>query len=239
MSDSIYTKKFKLKNPYKPDENITQEVVVGTMPVFDYSDKPWVAIDTEFLNLNFAYDRLCTIQIASPTEEGKQQVEIIWVWEAVNSGQMDDLSNFFKKLISNKDLEVLMHVSTADLPRIEKIAQTRLMGKIFDTKVAGKITITNQNNHGLNNLINYLVDPKFNKDKEQTGSQWDAHPSRWSDKMVEYAMNDVVYLHPLKEKLIEIAKRRNLYPLVEESMYLLPTLAQLVKYGYDEKVLVY
>jgi ribonuclease D len=234
------TKKYKLSNPYKPDEQIIQEVVVSDEPVYDYSKSKWVAIDTEFINLNFENSLLCVIQIASPDPENeeRQRVEVLFVRDKVRSGEDKSLREHINKILSNKDVEVLMHVSTADLPRVEKFANTELAGTLYDTKVAAKMVMYSEKN-GLDDLVATLIDPRFSKDKLVTMSQWDLPFEEWSDKMVEYAMRDVIYLHPLQIYLNELADRRDMGQLVEQIMQALPAVTRLYKHGLSVNALTY
>lgn len=237
----FFRKKYRLANPYKPDETITQEVVVGDEPTYTYADSPWVAIDTEFFNLSIPHSQLCVIQIASPDpdDDTRQRVEVLWVWQRIAENTHQATQKLIKEILADKKKEIIMHVSTADLPRLENFAHTQLHGKLFDTKVAAKIALTNTRSHGMDDIITLLIDPKFQKDKFVTASQWDLHPEMWADRTLEYTMNDVIYLHPLREQLLAIAKRRNLGELVEQTMKAMPAVCALYRAGYDVSTLSY
>ena len=232
-------KKFRINNPYKPDENVVQEVLIGDAPNYQYKDVPWVALDTEFINLNIPYSKLCVIQIASPDETApsKQRIEVLWVWQ--KRQQKTPASDLIADLLRRKDLEMIMHVSTADLPRLEKFAQEKISCKLFDTKVAGRIVLTTTNDHSMANLVNSLIDPKFIKDKTQTGSQWDLEPESWDDKMTEYAFKDVLYLHPLKLALERLSQRREVDKILAETMRIMPAVCHLYSEGFTESILSY
>lgn len=242
----VLTKKYKLINPLKPDEFIKQEVIISDRPQLSYEHADWVAIDTEFLSLDLAQDNLCVIQIASPHPDNKdlQQIEIIWVYDSELEAQKLT-ADLLKKFLNSEDLTIIMHLATADLPRIEGFANkfsqedTKLLGKLFDTKVASKIIQTNINKHGLGNLIQSLIDPHFNKDNNQTSSQWDIAPEHWNDPMIQYATLDVYYLAALKQRLTQIALRRNKAELVERIMESIPAITELYKYGLTESVIGY
>lgn len=237
----IVSQKYKLPNPLKPDEIITQEVIVGDSPSYDYSSVPWVAIDTEFLGLSIEHSQLCVVQIASPdpeAPESRQRVEIIWVWERIKNNDAD-LQRFFRDMLNREDLQIIMHVSTADLPRIEILANTDFKGKLFDTKVAGKISVTNSSNHGMDDLIKGLINPNFQKNREETSAQWDLHPLSWTDKMIEYAMGDVYYLNALKVNLEKMAERRGQTEILEVAMKAMPAVCKLYRAGYNVSVFTY
>jgi len=235
------TRKFRIRNPFNPDEHYAQEVLISDSPQYDYTDSMWVAIDTEFLTLKVPYDRLCTIQIASPLPGNPQlqRVEIIWVWEKLLSGDTKELKDFLKSILKNKNLTILTHVFTADLTRLELLAGVAAKCQAFDTKVAAKIVMTNTDYHGMDDLITSLVNPMFTKDRRVTSSQWDLHPSAWEDKMAEYAMNDVIFLKPLQDRLTEMAERRGKLELLQDTMAIIPTISALYRSGYDERVLGY
>lgn len=236
-----FSRKYKIRNPYKPDETVSQEVLISDSLQYDYSSCAWVAIDTEFLNLNIDHDTLCLVQLASPSPEDPEQlrVELVWVWEKLTNGETADLQNQFKAILDRPDLTVIMHVATADLPRIEKFSNTKLNGKLFDTKVAAKVSLRNVNSYGMAELISTLIDPRFSKDKAISTSQWDSNPEMWEDKAFEYAMNDVIYLHPLKERLSDVAERRGYSELLDGVMASLPAITRLYLHGFDERVLSY
>jgi|GEM_PF-7050416 len=241
----LFSRKFKIRNPYKPDEFVTQELVVTATPTVDYSSVPWVAIDTEYLSFNPLIDQLCCIQIASPIADmpEKLAIETIWVYETLRAGKMsaeyNELLEKLAPILDREDIEVLMHVSTSDMPRLQKALGKKFQGKLFDTKVAGKIVQTNTGAWGMNDLISQLIDPKFTKDPKLTTSQWDSEPETWSDNMLEYSLNDVIYLHPLKEALLRVAERRGTSGLVKDTMAIMPTVCDLFQKGYTENVLSY
>ncbi|MFW5702942.1 MAG: hypothetical protein ACOCXP_03170 [Candidatus Dojkabacteria bacterium] len=233
----LFTKKFKLNNPFKPDEQITQEVQVNTTPQIDYSQVEWVAIDTEFIDLRMAYSQLCVVQIASPSaEQDRQNIEVIWVWESQHS-MLSEIQEKLSSIFEREDIQILMHFAGADLPRIEKLVGKRVSGQVFDTKTAARIIMSNTDRHGLKDLITGLIDPKYQKDKQVTASNWDLNPITWEDKMVDYAMRDVLYLKPIEQILIDLAKRRGSLELVNEIMRTIPAISQLHKHDLEAKVL--
>lgn len=218
--------KFKVNNPYKPDELIQQEVIVSDKLHYNYTDTPWVSIDAEFLGLNLNRDALCSVQIASPDPDHKerQRVEILYTYNQLPDG------NLIKLLRSNT--EKIFHVFSSDMPMLMKYTGQNINSPIFDTKVASKIVWTNSRSNSKTNLVISLVDPRYKK-LEEGDSRWELEPENWSDKMIEYAAKDVLYLHPVKLKLEKIAQDRQRLEILNESMKTLPTLAKLILQGYD------
>ena len=76
------------------------------------------------------------------------------------------------------------------------------MNNIFCTKIASKICRTYTDSHGLKNLVQEFCNKKL--DKNQGSSDWNKNISDLSDKQLEYAASDVIYLHRIKNELEKI-----------------------------------
>ena len=86
------------------------------------------------------------------------------------------------------------------------------MKNIFDTKIASKIVRTYTDMHGLKNLVQEFCNK--NIDKRQGSSDWNKDLDDLTDKQLEYAANDVIYLHKIKselEKMLIREKRMDLF----------------------------
>lgn len=226
---------FKMRNPYRADQTIKQAVSVSRDLVLDYSNSPWINVDTEYLSFNPLQDKLCVIQIGSKenAESEELRVELIYVYESEATEKMI-------ALFQNENIEKLFHVFSSDMPRIESYLGTRILGKIFDTKVAAKIAWTNTQDHGMKSLIRMFADPDFSQSENDKGlNDWEVGPENWSNEQVFYMMQDVVYLDVLRERILTMAERRGSKDLVLETMSLLPTISELYRRGYNEKVLAY
>ena len=70
------------------------------------------------------------------------------------------------------------------------------MKNIFDTKIASKVVRTYTDQHGLKNLVFEFCNK--NLDKRQGSSDWNKDLDELTDKQLEYAANDVIYLHKIK-----------------------------------------
>lgn len=228
-------KVFKLKNPYRLDQEIRQTVnLSGSEPILDYSNSPWISLDTEYLSFNSLQDKLCTIQIASKADADSEElrVEILYVY---NSEGGDKL----RAILSDEKIEKIFHVYSSDMPRIENYAGVRIRGKIFDTKVAAKIAWTNTQNHGMKQLLRMFIDPNFEQKDTETLSDFEIGPEYWSDAHIYYMMQDVLYLDALKQRIMQMAERRNKISLINEVMTALPAISELYKNGYSDAVLGY
>jgi ribonuclease D len=230
----MQTRAYKIKNPYRIDQQTRHEVLISDTLSHDYSNVSWVSLDTEYLSFNPLQDKLCTIQVASKDpNSGELRSEIVYVYEK-------EICNPLKELLTNPNIEKIFHVFSSDVPRIENYIQEKIQGEIFDTKVAARIAWTNTQDHGMKNLIKMFVDPSFNQvDCEKGLNDWEIGPENWSDEQILYMIQDVIYLDVLKSRILEMAKRRGTKSLILDTMKILPQIAELYKKGYSESVLGY
>lgn len=225
------SKTFKIKNPYRADQELRQEVSIGEDLHYDYTNVEWVALDTEYLSLDMYKDQLCVIQIASKLD-GVLRVEVVYVFNKPVSQKLSDV-------LTNPNIEKLFHVYSSDIPRLEKYIGTNIQGKIFDTKVAAKIAWTNSQSHSLKTLVKMFADPTYDQQDNMYLGDWEVGPENWTNDQVYYMIQDVLYLDVLRTRIMDMAVRRGLDELVVQTMTILPTLSGLYARGYDEKVLAY
>lgn len=217
--------KLKINSPQNLEQKELIEIYTSNDLELDYSNCDFLAVDTEFLSLNTSNDKLCVIQISSILNEQKR-VEIISVFNSKPSEKLIEL-------FTNNNIKKIFHYAKADLPRIEGFLGTKVNGEIFDTYIGAMIVLTNIYDYSLEGLIQYLIDPKFQKAKKLSSSQWDLPIDRWSEDQIEYCAKDVVYLDTLMTKLQEVSKRRGSFELMEKTMSILRTTIELDKKGYD------
>jgi len=178
----------------KLQEDITSEIAK--------SFKDSIAIDTEATGLQIPErDKLSLIQICSENGE----VYII---------QPDRKSYKAPNLVSvleNNKIQKIGHYLRFDKSGLEYFLKCKIKN-IFDTKIASKIVRTYTDSHGLKNLVQEFCNK--NLDKRQGSSDWNRNINDLSDKQLEYAANDVIYLHKIKlelEKMLVREKRMDLY----------------------------
>ncbi|MCA9385188.1 hypothetical protein KC717_00910 [Candidatus Dojkabacteria bacterium] len=228
-------KTFKVKNPYRLDQDIQQDVHIGTDLTLDYSNSPWVALDTEYLSFNPLQDQLCVIQICSKESEESDslRVEILYVFDNPETPNLN-------AVLENESIEKIFHVYTADMHRIELDRDVTINGAVFDTKVAARIAWTNTRDHGMKSLIRMFVDPNFDqKDTEKGLGDWEVGPEQWTNEQVYYMMQDVLYLDALRHRILEMAERRGSEVLIHQTMEILPRISDLYKFGFSESILGY
>ena len=104
------------------------------------------------------------------------------------------------------------------------------MKNIFDTKIASKIVRTYTDAHGLKNLVQEFCNK--NLDKRLGSSDWNRDLNDLSDKQLEYAANDVIYLHKIKSELEKMLIRENRLELFKSCMSFLNTRIELDQSGF-------
>ena len=71
-----------------------------------------------------------------------------------------------------------------------------------------------------------------NLDKRQGSSDWNRDISELSDKQLEYAANDVLYLHKIKNELEKMLIRENRMDLYKKCINFLDTRIELDQTGF-------
>ena len=196
----------------KIKEDITSEVA--------NSFKNSISIDTEATGLQIPErDKLSLIQIC----DEKENVYIIQpnkkTYEAPN----------LVSVLENENILKIGHFLRFDKSGLEYFLKCK-MKNIFDTKIASKIVRTYTDAHGLKNLVQEFCNK--NLDKRQGSSDWNKDINDLSDKQLEYAANDVIYLHKIKSELEKMLKRENRMELFKNCIKFLDTRVELDQNGF-------
>ena len=104
------------------------------------------------------------------------------------------------------------------------------MKNIFDTKIASKLVRTYTDSHGLKNLVQEFCNKSL--DKRQGSSDWNKDIHELSDKQLEYAANDVIYLHKIKKELEQMLIRENRIEVFKRCLSFLDTRVELDQSGF-------
>ena len=179
-----------------------------------------VAIDTEATGLQIPErDKLSLIQICGENNE----VYII---------QPDRKTYSAPNLVSvleNDKIQKIGHFLRFDKNGLEYFLKCK-MKNIFDTKIASKIVRTYTDSHGLKNLVQEFCNK--NLDKRQGSSDWNRNINDLTDKQLEYAANDVLYLHKIKEELEKMLVREKRMDLYKKCINFLDTRIELDQSGF-------
>ena len=196
----------------KIKEDITSEIA--------NSFKNSIAIDTEATGLQIPErDKLSLIQIC----DEKENVYIIQP-----NKKTYQAPNLVSVLQNDKILKI-GHFLRFDKNALEFFLKCK-MENIFDTKIASKIVRTYTDAHGLKNLVQEFCNK--NLDKRQGSSDWNKDINDLSDKQLEYAANDVIYLHKIKSELEKMLNREGRMEMFKSCINFLNTRVELDQNGF-------
>ena len=163
-----------------------------------------LSVDLEFDNNSYGYGvTLCLIQVATP--------QVCYVIDPLAGLELGPLYALFELASVQK----IMHAPGEDLRLLHSLGC--YPKNLFDTEVVARLL-----NYELTSLTVLLRD-KLNvaMDKKQQRSNWLRRPL--SQAQVQYAADDVIWLHPLKALLEVEAGEQNLISFVREEQSLLST----------------
>ena len=196
----------------KIKEDITSEIA--------NSFKNSIAIDTEATGLQIPErDKLSLIQIC----DEKENVFIIQPNKKTYKAP-----NLVSVLQNDKILKI-GHFLRFDKNALEFFLKCK-MENIFDTKIASKIVRTYTDAHGLKNLVQEFCNKSL--DKRQGSSDWNKDINDLSDKQLEYAANDVIYLHKIKSELEKMLNREGRMEMFKSCINFLNTRVELDQNGF-------
>ena len=170
-----------------------------------------IAIDCEFMGLNFLRDKLCLVQISS----GKSDAHIVQLdrssYEAPN----------LKKILSNKLITKIFHYARSDLVFIKNYLNVDVEN-IEDTKLQSKLIRKYTDRHGLKDLIKEFVGVDISKQYQSSD-----FGGELSSAQIKYCANDVIYLHKINEALNKMLIRENRLNLYQDCLKYLKTRVDL------------
>ena len=199
---------------------IKEDITSGIAKSFKNS----IAIDTEATGLQIPErDKLSLIQIC---DENKN-VYII----------QPNKSNYFApnlvSVLQDEKILKIGHYLRFDKNALEYFLKCKI-NNIFDTKIASKIVRTYTDMHGLKNLVQEFCNKSI--DKRFGSSDWNKDLNELSDKQLEYAANDVIYLHEIKVQLENMLKREKRIDVFKKCISFLDTRVELDQKGFKEDI---
>jgi len=191
-----------------------------------YLSESEIAIDTELHGLRLFRDEICLVQIC----DDKNNVSLI---KPENNQTTPNL----KRLLTDPDVTKVFHFAISDVAFI-KTSLNINVEPFCCTKVMSKLIRTYTQDHGLKDLILELHGKQINKEQQQ--SNWDN--DKLSEKQLEYAANDVLYLIKIYRELLDMMHKRSplktgttISELNQEAQSILPGLVELLIHGYGDK----
>lgn len=154
---------------------------------------PSIAVDTETMGLQIGRDRLCLIQLCSPTGE----VHLVQFRNGYDAPNL-------KALLANPNITKLFHFARFDLASIQRYLGV-VATPVFCTKIASRLVRTYTDKHGLKELVREQLGMELSK--QQQSSDWGA--AQLSPEQLTYAASDVLHLHGLRDRLQAMLVREN------------------------------
>ena len=179
-----------------------------------------IAIDTEATGLQIPErDKLSLIQICD--EKGNVYI--------IQPNKKTYKAPNLVSVLENEQILKIGHFLRFDKSALEYFLKCK-MKNIFDTKIASKIVRTYTDAHGLKNLTQEFCNKSL--DKRQGSSDWNKDINDLSDKQLEYAANDVIYLHKIKSELEKMLIRENRMEIFKSCLAFLNTRVELDQNGF-------
>lgn len=182
-----------------------------------------VAVDGEMMGLNPFRDRLCLVQLSSG--DGNAHL--------VHFADRDFSAPNLKKLLADKNVLKIFHVAVTDVAVMKQWLGVRV-APVFCTKVAARLARTYTDRNGMKDLIKEVLGIDFAKGPQQT-SDWGA--PELTEEQKSYAADDVLYLHKLRDRLVELLKRENRMELAQGCFDFIPYRAELDLGGWPDEIL--
>ncbi len=192
-------------------------VYQGDLPS-DFEFHESVAVDTETMGLNLHRDRLCLVQLSA----GDGHAVLVQILPQTDCPNL-------KKLLTNQNILKIFHFARFDVAKIKHDLGV-ITAPVYCTKIASKLARTSSPSHSLKSLCHDLLN--IDLQKEQQTSDWGV--TELSEAQKQYAANDVLYLHQLKEKTENLLKREGRYELAQACFQFLPIRAELDLQDFNE-----
>ncbi len=188
------------------------------------SIKKSVAIDTEATGLQIPErDKLSLIQICDENDN------VFIIQPNKNSYKTPNLVS----VLENENVLKIGHFLRFDKNALDFFLKCK-MNPIFCTKLASRLCRTYTSEHGLKNLVQEFCNKKI--DKKYGSSDWNKDIDELSDKQLEYAANDVIYLHKIKSELEKMLIRENRLEIFNKCLKFLDTRVELDQKGFKEDI---
>ena len=197
---------------HKFQDDITEEVA--------NSLKESIGIDVEATGLQIPErDKLSLIQICD-------QNGVVYI---IQPDRKNYKAPNLVKVLEDASILKIGHYLRFDKSALEFFLKCKIKS-IFDTKIASKVVRTYTDQHGLKSLVYEFCNK--NLDKRSSSSDWNKNINELSDKQLEYAANDVIFLHKIKNELEKMLKRENRMDLYKNCITFLDTRIKLDQSGF-------
>jgi ribonuclease D len=184
-----------------------------------------IAIDTEATGLSLTRDRLCVAQLSG----GDGVCHLVQFAEKDNPDAPFAAPNL-AALLNDETSTKLFHYGRFDLAMLGRFIGP-VRGPVYCTKIASKLVRTYTDRHGLKDLCREFLDIELSK--EQQSSDWGAETL--SKDQQNYAAQDVLYLHRLRNRLDQMLERKGRTALARACFDFLPVRVWLDLAGWPDE----
>ena len=178
-----------------------------------------IAVDTETMGLKSGRDRLCLVQMA----DAKGTVHLIQI------EKNQKLAKNLEKIMTDENVLKIFHYARFDIGVLHRNLNF-MTRNIYCTKIASKLARTFSQSHGLKNLVKEILGIDISK--EQQSSYWGT--DALDENQINYAKQDVLYLHQIKQHLDNILKREDRHDIFEKTCHFLPARCELDIMGWED-----
>ena len=177
-----------------------------------------IAVDTETLGLVPHRDRLCLVQLSA----GDGDAHLVQLPQGEYAAP--------NLRLADPEVLKLFHYARFDVAAIERYLEV-MARPLYCTKIASKLVRTFTDKHSLRDLVREFAGVEVSK--QQQSSDWGA--AELSQAQLEYAANDVLYLHRVKEGLDAMLAREGRTEVARACFEFLPARAWLDLAGWADQ----
>jgi ribonuclease D len=159
-----------------------------------------IAFDTEFVSEHTYRPELCLVQVSADDELA-----------AIDAMEIKDLTPFWEA-VAAEGHETIVHAGRGEMEFCYH-ATGRRPAALFDVQIAAAL-IGVEYPAGYGTLVSKLLGHKFAK--HETRTDWRRRPL--SKRQIEYALTDVLYLHPLRNLIRQRLEELGRLSWIEEEM---------------------
>jgi ribonuclease D len=182
-----------------------------------------VAIDTEAMGLNLDRDRLCCVQICD------QSLSTYIVHFPDGECDYSKAKNL-KNILLDKKIQKIFHYARFDVSILRKYLKIDEIPNIYCTKIVSRLVRTYSDRHGLRTIVGEICGVDLSK--EQQSSNWGRE--FLSNKQIDYAKNDIIYLHKIRDEFNKMLKNNNRTELAKNYFEFINTICTSDMLGFSE-----
>lgn len=205
-----------MKKSKKPNITVIQKDLT-TAQLKYYLKRNVIAVDCEMMGLKVKRDRLCLVQIG----DDSKKVTLVQITQGQRSAPR------LKKLLETPSVLKLFHFARSDTATLLYWLGIRVH-PVFCTKIGSKLCRTYTDQHGLKSLAQEFLGIEL--DKTQQSSDWGN--KKLSQKQIQYAAQDVLYLIDIYRKMVAQLEREGRLKAAIKCANFIPTLSALDFEGF-------